>query len=127
MRTSPLTAAALACTVVLLGAAPAMADTSPAPTKSAKPTSTPAAPTPAPTTSASPTAAPAPTTAPSAAPSPSAGQVGVVPKGAPDTGVPPVAAGDGNGGMLTGAALAGTLVVGGVGTVMLRRRAKARG
>ncbi|MFI9760655.1 sortase-dependent protein [Streptomyces sp. NPDC051963] len=119
MRRTVLSVLALACTAVLAGTGPALADeTSPAP-RSAAPS---AAPTRDARESAEPTQAPSPVpsdpgTEPTRAPS---GQVPVVPSGAPDTGVAAEDSGPGAG--VIGGGTAAAIGLGGAAVFVVRRR-----
>ncbi|MFE7233092.1 sortase-dependent protein [Streptomyces sp. NPDC002405] len=114
MRRTILTAAAVACTAVLAGTAPAFADG--------------AAPSPVPTTAATPSPVPtrAATPAPVAEPTraPVRDQVRAVPAGAPDTGVTAPAQESGSrDGLIGGGAGVALVMAGGAVLVVRRRRA----
>jgi hypothetical protein len=122
----------LACAAVLVGAGAetAFADSGAVgqPVASPPTTSPTSRPSPIPSVEASPTARPTAGSGPAAPPAPTMGdgrQISVVPSGAPNTGVPPVAS-DGHG---QAAAVGASLValLGGSGTLVLRRRLKGRG
>ncbi|MFE4418012.1 sortase-dependent protein [Streptomyces sp. NPDC056817] len=110
MRRTILTAAAVACTAVLAGTAPAFADG--------------AAPSPVPTRVATPAEADSATPAPVA--EPTRGQVRAVPAGAPDTGVTAPAQDSGSLDGLIGGGVGVALVMAG-GAVLVVRRRRATG
>ncbi|MFB7110854.1 sortase-dependent protein [Streptomyces sp. NPDC056190] len=114
MRRTILTAAAVACTAVLAGTAPAFADG--------------AAPSPVPTRVATPAEADSATPAPVAEPTraPARGQVRAVPAGAPDTGVTAPAQDSGSLDGLIGGGVGVALVMAG-GAVLVVRRRRATG
>lgn len=120
MRSTVLSATALACAAVLAGTVPAFADgrtasPSPVPTSTTAPSTRPSqAPSATPTRAASPV--------PSTAPGRRRGQVAVVPSGAPDTGVVPESRASGPDGALIGGSAAGALLVGGAAFLVVRRR-----
>ncbi|MFE7210253.1 sortase-dependent protein [Streptomyces sp. NPDC001698] len=111
MRRTILTAAAVACTAVLAGTAPAFADG--------------AAPSPVPTRAATPAEADSATPAPVAEPTraPARSQVRAVPAGAPDTGVTTPAQESGSRDGLIGGVGVALVMAGGAVLVVRRRRA----
>ncbi|MFF9125461.1 sortase-dependent protein [Streptomyces sp. NPDC014889] len=112
MRRTILTAAAVACTAVLAGTAPAFAAgdaPSPVPTRAATPS-------PVPTRAATPAPAAEPTRAPAR------GQVRAVPAGAPDTGVTTPAQDSGSRDGLIGGGAGMALVVAGGAVLVVRKR-----
>ncbi|MEU3347232.1 sortase-dependent protein [Streptomyces sp. NPDC006700] len=122
MRRTILTVAAVACTAVLAGTAPAFADgdaPSPVPARGA-------APSPVPTRAATPSPVPsrAATPAPVAEPTraPARGQVRAVPAGAPDTGVTTTAQDSGSRDGLIGGGAGLALVVAGGAFLIVRKR-----
>ncbi|MEV7691062.1 sortase-dependent protein [Streptomyces bungoensis] len=120
MRSTVLSATALACAAVLASTVPASAhdrtaSPSPVPTSTTAPSTRPSrAPSATPTRAATPV--------PSAAPGRKRGQVAVVPSGAPDTGVVPESRASGPDGGLIGGGAAGAVAVGGAAFLVVRRR-----
>ncbi|MFB7456213.1 MULTISPECIES: Tat pathway signal sequence domain protein [unclassified Streptomyces] len=115
MRRTILTVAAVACTAVLAGTAPAFADgdaPSPVPSRAATPS-------PVPTRAATPAPA-APAAEPTRAPA--RGQVRAVPAGAPDTGVTTPAQDSGSRDGLIGGGAGMALVVAGGAVLVVRKR-----
>ncbi|MEU7383189.1 sortase-dependent protein [Streptomyces sp. NPDC042207] len=114
MRRTILTFAAVACTAVLAGTAPAFAQDapSPVPTRAATPS-------PVPTRAATPAPA-APADEPTRAPA--RGQVRAVPAGAPDTGVTTPAQDSGSRDGLIGGGAGMALVVAGGAVLVVRKR-----
>ena len=136
MRTrSLLTTRACAAVMTGVGAGTAFADTTSAPTSTAPTTEAPSAVPSTPTTTApgDPTAVPSPSARPTSAPgvmpppvptTDSRNQVRGVPSGAPNTGVPSVKSSGHGEAEALGASL---VLLGGSGTLVLRRRLKGRG